>query len=57
MIVFAILALLSSAITIVGGPFLIGKPRTGKFTASAYLIALVQAAVMIALAGRILRWW
>ena len=37
-------------------PFLIGKPQ-GPFTAEDSLRAMFEAAIVAALAGRVLGWW
>lgn len=43
-------------INIVAGPFYIGKARE-PFSGTSYLINLVIAVAMFAVAGRVLGWW
>lgn len=38
-------------------PFKLGKPKQGNYTATEYIIALVQIAMTVVIAGRIFNWW
>lgn len=49
--------ILLSALVIGVYPFFIGREREAHYTASGWISALLQAAAMIAVSGRILGWW
>ena len=45
-----------ATISLVGGPFLIGKPRD-EFTAFSYLVGALNAVLTLLVCGRVLGWW
>jgi len=56
MVILAWVALVRSAIGVGVSPFVIGKPRS-PYGAGDYLGTMFEAAIVVALAGRVLGWW
>ena len=55
--IMAVLWIILLIIEVGGYPFLIGKPKTGTYTAFGFfLVALIMSIPML-LVGRILGWW
>ena len=53
----AVALLIVAGAIVLLGPFIIGKERSGKFTAWNYLSSLCLAAVFVMVAGRLFGWW
>lgn len=56
MIFIAWIAIVFAGLGVIVGPFLIGEPRK-PYSASNYVAVLLESAMVIALAGRVIGWW